>query len=410
MFFILFFILFILFIKANKQLKTIIIISSIILFSALLLFQIELLFNSNMTYGSDATFYKEVVNKLFNNYGFLEGLKKAYQQTNGLYLAYSLFSLYTSLFRSILVIKINNILLYIINIIMLYKIIISIKKIKFIKEIMYFYLFTLNGIAIYMTIRNLKDILFLTLIISFIYISIKIYYKFPKIIFIFSYFLLTYFLSIIIIKVRPWGNYLLILVGGLVLLKTFLDLLPFKTNILFFAILILGSLLLYNRYYHLINYLGNYSDNFINRDMLSLYNILNGSLTFFLGPGPLRNILGNQFSKYPTIMGDFLKFIGSSVWLFFLPTIVLDIIKNKNKLLNNVFILKTFVIVSLYSGVYILSYGGSVDTRLRSITYLLSFLLWIIIKKDNSKVNNLLGFILVIIVALININQYLSLY
>lgn len=381
-----------LWISERKYTKYLISISFLVFLTSitwLLIFQAELWSNNiwNNDYGSDARYYwNAMVSVYLQEQKYTDFLAP-------LYVGWGSLILKTSVFPSILWVKLSNILLYSLSANMLY-IIISNRldrlHVSLRSMLLIMFLLLTNGIIVWTVIRNLKETFFTFVCIFYLFTLDKVVNKNMKNrtssrVLIFSIIISVY---LILNAIRPLGGVYAIILGGTYFMSNiFINQTKVKwknlQKYLFFVIillifLIVNKLDLISAFRELYikdlvessgeSYLEDFSHNMVALLPLS-------ALRFILGPGPirsLRQLIYQDIFLVSMRSGDVLIFIGSSLWWFMLIILFFNIFHHFKSFLN---ISKYFLDFYSFCFAFLMAYsylGGTGDTRLRSVLYFFS--------------------------------------
>jgi hypothetical protein len=348
----------------------------------LLTFELKLYGTENADYGSDANYYW---NAFLN---VLDGISpNNFLAPN--YVRWGAFVLFLSIDKSIIWVKLSNILLYSLSTNLLMVIFYNRMSSVFKKgSNILFTFFALNGIIIWTVIRNLKETFFLFIIISEIYLlDILLRKRIVNYIKILLFLIFIYFYFILLNGLRP--------MGGLFSFFIFLGVYLNKNNQLAFnsknqlnkntIILLIIFILLFIFYfiYSKFTLILSFQKLFMEKDILASetsekFNIFSYPiyiLRFLLGPGPfrsLRQLLYKDIFLVSTRVGDMLIFIGSFIWWLELVFVLYKTIKNINLLRNWKYFYDFLFLCITITIAYSFIGGGTGDTRLRSMIYFLS--------------------------------------
>jgi hypothetical protein len=345
----------------------------------LLTFELKLNGIENADYGSDANYYW---NAFLN---VLDGISpNNFLAPN--YVRWGAFVLFLSIDRSIIWVKLTNILLYSLSTNLLMVIFYNRMSSVFKKgSNILFTFFALNGIIIWTVIRNLKETFFLFIIILEIYMLdvllskyIGKYFKFILII------ALTYFYFIVLNGLRPMGGlFSFFILLGVYLTKSNQLVFNSKKRYIKISLVIFVLLIIFYFVYYKYDLIMSFQKLFLERDIWASeisekFNLLSYPIyiqRFLLGPGPfrsLRQLLYKDVFLVSTRVGDILIFIGSFLWWIELLFVFYKIFRSLNLLRNWKYFYDFLILCIIITIAYSFIGGGTGDTRLRSMVYFLS--------------------------------------
>lgn len=233
-----------------------------------------------------------------------------------------------------------------------------------------------NPLVVYSLMRNLKDSLFLFLLSLSVFLVKKIMKIKSLIWFIIALVAYNGLLIPALTNIRPWGfavpvlNMLSLLIGKENIPRkhrtaiSFLFLLFLVLIFQFFSSGIQGWLSRRD----LLLELG------IGVENKGAFSTVLGIFRLLIGPGPIRSLFGSQFFQFYTYVGNISSFVGSTIFWFLFPYVLIRDLPRVTKLLSNgsTFFLNLTAIL----GIYAYFYGGSAELRFRGVIYsLVSFFL-----------------------------------
>jgi len=345
----------------------------------LLTFELKLYGIENADYGSDANYYWKAFLHV------LDGISPDnYLAPN--YVRWGVLVLFLSVDKSIIWVKLANILLYSLSSNLLMIILYTRMPFIFKKSTnILFSIFTLNGIIIWTVIRNLKETFFLFILILEIYmlniLLVKYIGKYIKIILII---LLIYFYFILLNGLRPMGGILSLFVflGVYLSVNKQLDLYSKKgyiKNLIIVFIILIIFYLIYSKF----DIIMSFQKLFLEGDTWALeisekFSLLSYPIyiqRFLLGPGPFRSLMQLLYKNVflvSTKTGDILIFVGSFVWWIELLFVFYKLLRSISLLRNCKYFYDFLILCSIFTIAYSFISGGTGDTRLRSMIYFLS--------------------------------------
>lgn len=256
---------------------------------------------------------------------------------------------------------------------------------------LYFFLFftLFNPLILFSLMRNLKDALFLLIVVIEGYLLEKSIYSDRKKIDI----KLLIFLVIsipILYNIRPWG-FLIPLVAIILYVYQKNNKKLGKKKIIYILLGIAIScglvIMIPVANANLKLWLPIVFESFASRGLVN--NIL-GVCKLFVGPGPIRSIMGNTYFMYSLLSGNIMSMIGSIMWYIQLPILIVIIKKPiKNMKEASAFSKYMFLVELIYVVIYVMQYGGSTELRFRGTLYIMTsaFLLTAFdLKLDNKKI------------------------
>lgn len=330
------------------------------------------------TYGSDADYYYQGMQEAFYSDNPAAAISNYF---NGFYIKYGVLVLKTSPCFGILWVKLANILLLIMSLgfayVILWRTGVPLKIASLIVL-----LAGLNGIVTWMSIRNLKDTLFLFLMLFDCLIAVTAYYRLKgkKIILYLLYLSLLTFISWVLAGVfgdlRQWAFVIpWLILAGLIATILLDNKTIYQYRFLLGGIAIGLALVFVQAYlgHQIINFGYYASENGLgNAKGINLILGLGvGLLRFFVGPGPIRAIMGNDVFLVTNHTGNILIFLGSLMWWGTLPLLAI-----RFKEIVKMFFHELIVILPLllYIAIYVYVYQGSVETRFRAVLYVMCLL------------------------------------
>lgn len=335
----------------------------------------------NGTYGSDETnYYEWMVIISQNKASFLDFPAPLFNLIGSLVLK-------TSIFESVVLIRLFNTLTYSISLNLLYIQIrerypdsLSTTKLK-----LFSIFFAINGIVVWTAIRNLKDIFFISLVVlmSFFLDLVSKKSEQKKRLFGFA---ICFIIALIVFNLlRPFGWVIAIIVtaSNLLLpankllsdLKSFLSQYDKRLTISIF--LILSMFVVFNFNWRMLIAFRNLIYTPISLDTQGFYVFFFENIRFILGPGPINafnQIVFGDIFVVSTKFADILIFIGAVQWWALLLFVFYKSILIKKYIFGIIhrsidyFIFSIFWILT-----YTYVYGGTGDTRLRAVLYVSAF-------------------------------------
>jgi len=242
-----------------------------------------------------------------------------------------------------------------------------------------------NPLVIYSLLRNLKDSLFLFLVVFSIYLMG--YIKKVKSVTIFIFWLIFYNLLLIpvLTNIRPWG----FAIPVLNTLSLFLD----KKNIskqkrtvltIFFAVQVFFMIYLFSaRAFAWLSRRDMLLELGVGADSQGFSTVFLGLFRLLLGPGPIRSLFGYQYFQFYTYVGNICALIGSTIFWFLSPIVLLQMLDMNRK---DLYVLLTYIFnLLMILIIYSYFYGGSAELRFRGVIYTLVANVFAILQLGNEK-------------------------
>ena len=350
--------------KWNRTIVFIVLITTMLSIGFMIILDLELASYGVTTYGSDESdYYSKMMfaSQIRDMRDWFSFVKADYNFT---YVMFGSLILKTSWIKSIILIRLGNVLLFLNTVLMSYlfaKKYFPEKPLNINVYVITFLMGT-NGMLIWTAIRNLKDTLFIYMLIAFLYVFIDILYNknitFYKITVLISSF---YVLN----DIRQWFSYFFLF---LMLIIIILNLYKNKKYFFLFIVSVLSAIILLNYANEGLNILEIYTKSRYGSISIINLPILMGQ--FMMGPGPIRGLFGDEAFLFTTTTGNILITLGSLAWWMFAPLFVLALVNFKN-IKQNYIVLITLV---FYWATYSYANAGSGDTRVRAVFYILAML------------------------------------
>lgn len=238
---------------------------------------------------------------------------------------------------------------------------------------LYFFLFCslYNPLIIFSLMRNLKDAMFLLIVILDGYLLEKSILKRKK-----YDILLLIFLGIsipLLYNLRPWGFLIPMVALVIYLYQRNENTSNRKKNIyillgIIISLALIALIPVANQ--NLKLWIPIVWESFTSRGMLS--NIM-GIAKLFIGPGPIRSILGDEYFMFSLLSGNIMSMLGSIIWYIELPILIISISKPIKTIKNSsAFSKYMFLVVLLYVVIYVMQYAGSAELRFRGTLYVMT--------------------------------------
>lgn len=364
------------------------------------------------TYGSDADYYYD---RMITAYESGDPIKTALESKSKGYIVFGTLILLSSPSPNIIWVKFANICLLLTSLLLIYFFLrrrgINPKIVLFV-----ILLFGLNGTIDWMVLRNLKDTLFVTLLIVAITFFDILLVNRKRIPVVYPLIGLgfAFFIGQILNTIRPFSILIVLFIFFIVLINRVFPHIENKKGFIYNATaftLLIGIVLIVQREFilHAINAYTVYVDVFRDRP-LSIVHLPIEVGRFLIGPGPIRALFGSKAFVVTTTIGNLLITLGSLMWWFILPGVLLGIVTDVKYYMRDTLPIAPFLIFVI---IYTVTYAGTGDTRLRATAYLLSSIIFGIFlnnlnKKNKVQQQNTIFVYLIIMVGLAFIGSIIS--